>query len=118
HRPRFADDGSAHCDCSERDDTCPTDARTKAAERAAPTAVVRAGPPAAPDCDAVSDLVRSVDELPEDAVLRSCGLRRARKLRGCVVVARILGDDLHFAGVHGRVARARGRDWGTWWGGR
>src|SRR5439155_18754920 len=65
------------------------------------------------DCDAVSDAVRRVDELPEDAVLRSCGLRRARELRGYVVVARILGDDLHFAPVHARLACAIARTWGT-----
>src|SRR5947199_1912312 len=97
---RFRDHGSAHWDGSERDDSRATDARTSAAERATPTAVVRSGPPAAADCDAVSDRVRHVDELSEDAVLRAYGLRRARQLRGYVVVARVLGDDLHFAGVH------------------
>src|SRR6266568_3898157 len=90
-----------------------TDARTEAADIATADAVVRSGPPAAADCDAVSDPVRHMDELPEVALLRAQGLRWAREFRGYVVVARILGDDLHFARIHGRVARAIARPWGT-----
>src|SRR5437016_7936058 len=105
--------GSAHCDDCEPRDTRGTDARTKAAERATANAVVHSGPPAAADCDAVSDCVRHMDELPEDAFLRAYGVRWAREFRGYVVVARILGDDLHFARLYGRVARAIARPWGT-----
>src|SRR5207249_7973542 len=44
---------------------------------------------------------------------RAYGLCRAREFRGYVVVARLLGDDLHVARVHGRVARAIARPWRT-----
>src|SRR5437660_3781210 len=107
------DHGSAHCDDCEPRATRATDARTKAAERATANAVVHSSPPAAADCDAVSDSVRHMDELPEDAFLRAYGLRWARVFRGYVFVACLLGDDLHFARIHRRVARAIARPWGT-----
>src|SRR6266581_396634 len=105
--------GSAHCDDCEPGDTRGSDARTEAAERATANAVVHSGPAAASNCDAVSDSVRHMDELPEDAFLRAYGLRWAREFRGYVFVACILGDDLHFARIHGRFARAIARPWGS-----
>src|SRR4030095_12803144 len=105
--------GSAHCNDCDQPDTRATDVRQEATQRAATNAVVHSGPAAASNCDAVSDAVCRVDELPEDQVLRARGLRRAGQLHTYVVGARILGGNLQLVDVHGRVARTIARPWGT-----